>query len=1067
VGGARDGGAEGTLGVAERSVQLVPFGDPAHEALEDLLAGAQAGDPLAAVTVVVPTVYAALSLRRRLATRLHDGRGFANVRFELMARVAGLLGAPRLEVAGRRPLTAATAAEIVRRILQEVPGPLSDLRDHPSTVRGLERTLADLRHAGAPTLHRLRARGARAEHVVRCLEAYRKRTRDFYDADDLTAAAAGAMRDDPSVGRELGFLVVHLPDALGPCEQELVAAFAATTGAAAVLGLTGEPDTDAATVALAERLATVLGEPVTRAATADDEARPDVLVLDAPDPDDEVRAALREVVGRAQDGASPVRLSRVALLHRVAEPYARIAFEQLAAAGIPANGPTTRRLHDSGAGRVLGGALELATTDFRRDALAAWLATAPLRDPGDEHGIDAHRWDVVSRLAGVVAGVEQWTTRLDHHAARLERRAAELREDPEATEARREAVDLGVAETRRLRAFVARLAEDLTPPEPTTWQTLSDWAIDVLDRYTGGPGARTRWPEVEQHAAREIVARVRSLGALDDIGADADLGAFRLAVARELDTPLGREGTFGHGVFVGPLRAAVGTDFDVVVVLGMSEGSFPPGVPDDPLLPSDERAGTDDVHARATRQDERRRYLAALACSPARVLTWSRADVRAQRASSPARWLLDEVSRLAGRVVGAPDLAAIDAPWYRSVGSFESGLVHESTEPVSLGDLELRELRCRQLAGRRVDDHPFVRRDPSLVRGLEAVRMRTRRALGRFDGYVGDLADAAAGLDRLQSATSLQRYATCPRQYFLSEVLGLREVERPEATEVINGLDRGTLVHEILEAFVRGARPRTSPDEPWSPEERARLLEIAREQFAEATARGITGRPLLWEVEQRRITRVLADALDADEAMRARLRVVPDPQLLELSFGEEQAEGAAAPVEIDLGDGGRIAFRGRIDRVDRSPDGTELVVLDYKTGRDDGYKGFDKDPVDAGTRLQLPIYALAAQRVDERVRRVFSYYFFLEPSTRDHLRGYEVTAERLDRLRDVLRVLAGGVRGGLFPANPGSDDRESWENCRYCAFDRICARDRGAAWQRVRADERLRPYVELAERTGT
>src|SRR5581483_6360539 len=200
---------------------------------------------------------------------------------------------------------------------------------------------------------------------------------------------------------------------------------------------------------------------------------PDVLLVDAPDPDDEVRAALREVLRRAGDGPSPVPLSRVALLYRIAEPYARVAFEQLAAAGIPANGPTARRLHDSGAGRVLEGALALATSDLRRDALAAWLATAPLRDPGDEHGIDAHRWDVVSRLAGVVAGADEWTVR-------LERRADDLRDDADATDGVRGAIDVELAETRRLRAFVERLAQDLVAPEPATWASLSAWAVDLL-----------------------------------------------------------------------------------------------------------------------------------------------------------------------------------------------------------------------------------------------------------------------------------------------------------------------------------------------------------------------------------------------------------------------------------------------------------------------------------------------------------------------------------------------------------------------------------------------------------
>ena len=44
-----------------------------------------------------------------------------------------------------------------------------------------------------------------------------------------------------------------------------------------------------------------------------------------------------------------------------------------------------------------------------------------------------------------------------------------------------------------------------------------------------------------------------------------------------------------------------------------------------------------------------------------------------------------------------------------------------------------------------------------------------------------------------------------------------------------------------------------------------------------------------------------------------------------------------APVVIDLAGERKVAFRGFVDRVDRSPDGDRLVVIDYKTGKRDKY----------------------------------------------------------------------------------------------------------------------------------
>ncbi|MBA2626244.1 MAG: hypothetical protein H0U89_11665, partial [Acidimicrobiia bacterium] len=69
----------------------VAYGEPAMRLLDERVRVAKAGDPLAPVTVVVPSNYAAVAARRALAGR---PGGVANVTFLTLHRLAERLGAP-------------------------------------------------------------------------------------------------------------------------------------------------------------------------------------------------------------------------------------------------------------------------------------------------------------------------------------------------------------------------------------------------------------------------------------------------------------------------------------------------------------------------------------------------------------------------------------------------------------------------------------------------------------------------------------------------------------------------------------------------------------------------------------------------------------------------------------------------------------------------------------------------------------------------------------------------------------------------------------------------------------
>src|SRR3546814_8049188 len=100
----------------------------------------------------------------------------------------------------------------------------------------------------------------------------------------------------------------------------------------------------------------------------------------------------------------------------------------------------------------------------------------------------------------------------------------------------------------------------------------------------------------------------------------------------------------------------IGLDLDLVVVLGLAEGSFPSTVRDDSLLPDHERArAAGDVALRADRVErQHRQLLAALAGAKRQVLCIPRGDLRRSVERVPSRWVLDLASSMAGERWWAP-----------------------------------------------------------------------------------------------------------------------------------------------------------------------------------------------------------------------------------------------------------------------------------------------------------------------------------------------------------------------------------------------------------------------------
>lgn len=1030
--------------------EITEAGDPAFRALGRAIDVAKAGDPLQPVTVAVSAPYAGLALRRRLAAA-PDQPGIVNVRFMPLDRIAELLGAPALATNRDGPLTPLLEQAALRAALLHDPRSFAPVARHPGTEQRLALAFRDLRRAPHAARRRLASTNQRNADLVALFDDITDRTRAYYTVDDLVTSAVHALHTGSAALADLGAIVVHAPGDLTPAELAFVDALLARTGGHAVCVLTGDELADRSTAALVEHLHASLGpvaEPVIEPLVG-------TSIIDAPEPDDEIRAVVRGLIDRAQRG---IPWNRLAVAYRDAEPFARLVHEHLDASGIPWSGTTSRTLADTVTGRAVLGLLTLAGGEFRREDLGVWLAGAPIREPERRHEVPAARWEALARQAGVVGGLDQWVARLGRLRHELTTDLARVAASDGASEGWRGRLQHDIEHVERMQSFVSELAAALQAPSSPTWSRMANWLTRLLVTYLGPDDARAEWPDVEVDAHVAINDRLGALSELDALELPTDAATFRQVVESQLSVPLPSRGRFGRGVFVGRLLDLADTDFDTVFVVGMIEGRFPGRVADDPLLPDRSRGGSTGIPSRVDhRALERRQYLRALAAAPERVLTFSRVDTRGRREQRPSPWILETASHLAGDRRTASRIGSADDDWLLLVDSFESALMATAT-PGSLQEFDLRALSAWARAHGRIEEHPLVANDTSLAGAVRAGHERHATRLSSFSGLVGPVPDLTPDLDRPISASALETYAKCPFRYFLQYVLRIEALETPDDLDVIAPLARGVLLHDILREFI-STSPRLEPTQSWSPDDRSRLRAIAQRRFDEEAETGYAGKPLAWSFERHRLQQELYQTLDTDNDIRATFGVVPEA--VEVGFG--MPDGDVPAVRFALAGHTPVAFKGRIDRVDRSPDGDHLAVWDYKTGSKHPYKKTVENPLGQGTRLQLAVYGLAARERWGDTPPVDVGYWFTTEEGVDKLIHYRLTDEIVEEFAEVLDTVVGGITAGRFPARPGADENGVFENCRSCSFDRICPADRDRVWSRVSEDPMLAPYVALAE----
>jgi RecB family exonuclease len=726
-------------------------------------------------------------------------------------------------------------------------------------------------------------------------------------------------------------------------------------------------------------------------------------------------AAAARVLTRLLEGRfAPEEVVIVASAPRRAAPALAAA---CAAAGIPFAAGRGPALREAPPVRAVLDALAAAASGLDRTAAERLAASTYLAPRGLPDGLGA----LLDR-AGALDGRAPPAAALRRRAGALAAPAAA----PERSALRRAADGLDA-----LAASIRPLGSAATPREHAA----------RIGAFVGAAGLGRR----AARGPREIAARdLAALAALEEtldglaraltlVGRGAErIGAaeFRALAALALDgavLPPPPEPAAG-AVELWGLDEAAGLSARAVVLTGCVRGHWPPPPAPEPLLREPER--------QAVNAALRRAALPVAAARRARSAFHAFSAVAAGAEAVAFLWpargpggdggpLAPLVADALAAVGEAPAPVAPAPPLAAARTEREALRAAARAGPGALGALA-----GTPLAGRARD---ALRR--GAVEGERRAAVRERRASPHAGALEGAALDAfRAALPEEWSPTQLEDWARCPFRLLLR--VGARLAEPAEEGLDIEGRDEGSLLHAVLERFVKARVARHAWPPAGDGADLAEARATASEVLAEFERAGRTGDPAVWAARREAVLARL------DRIVRAEAEGPADvaPALVEHAFG---GRSGSPPLELAAA-GEVVRLRGRIDRVDAGP--SRLLVIDYKNSKGSGLAE-KLDPASFGeTSFQIPAYLLVAARELPGRPRLDATYAVLRSAER-------LAPAELDPAHFLLAAASQGegegptfaaavvraaatIRRGALPIASRS--------CAHCPFGAVC-RFEGAA----------------------
>jgi ATP-dependent helicase/nuclease subunit B len=698
----------------------------------------------------------------------------------------------------------------------------------------------------------------------------------------------------------------------------------------------------------------------------------------------------------------------------------------------------------------------LPSNDFERSAVLDVVASPFYRGPGDgspavERRPD--RWRLAVWALGITKGSAEWARLSASTASSILMEAAADQEDNNvrATPAYdREQVSI-------LSVLVTSVIHDCNRlPRRGSIGQLTDAFAELVHAHFAipgwtGPESSDSQDETDQTLVGGPVRRALDrLSELDQVGADLTweewTELFRLALEGQA---LPIENNPHRGVWVCDAMQARGLRFRALFVMGLNEQLFPRVVREDPFLRDRQRLVLESTlgflidEKLAGHEEERLLFeLLIRAASHRLYLSYQRAD-EAGRVMAPSAFVA----------------AAQRDPYF--VANSERVVARRLTERVAsqpaiqevlpAQDLAVNLLLHEQEAGPLLDHVGQARALFDHGMAVQSIMERDSQDLGPFDGMVGTGISSDTPSDRQElSPTSLERYATCPFQYFAEKRLDLKPV-RAMPQDHLPALTLGTLIHAALrlsyERLIAVQWPEAEID-------RSAVTKIIADSTAEVFAGHAvtsgTGHVLLWTMAQEQVVALvtLAAASDREDYRETGYR----PQAFEI-----EAEGL-----VSLGTGtADLKIHGTLDRLDVRLNPPGLRIVDYKFKQGSEMDSKDRNLVlgaARGARLQPPLYVsmmVPAQPAPAEVQFVYLAPRWDPPIARSIFERASLSGRTGEMIAQTIRTLVQGIERQEFFILPDA-------YCDQCEFSAACRRYDSTAWWRsyrspqARALRRLR-----------